>query len=515
MDNNIKILKNYIFYFLVGLLICMVGITDVFADEIIDTSTWINVTGRNWSLTGQEYYSGTQTFNNDVLLNYYNVTGGIYTPPNNYDYITYSYFEHNSSIYNPCQNGKFTSTFKLLFTTPSFVDYVTNVKWNDTNCSITDRNNTSGWLGVTCVSSPSASTYTDIFVEYTTISGTNTSNLYITRNIDVSCSLNTGAIIDNQNQNTQDIINNNNNNTQNIINNNNQNTQEIIDNQNQNSEKEIESQKVCSDYHLHISFEDRNDYSAGYLNSSGDIIRSNNWFYTSNYINITKGYAYNLTGTGLNTGDSSYCLYDNSYNLLNCTSYTHSNKEYNITPTEDGFIRFSFFASYGYYYVDFNGVICQNGNQALNDKLEEQEKTSKGILGKLGELISRLFSNDDADVSGLNNMAGWLPPGPLDSIINLPLNLFQALTSTLSGTCSPVQLTLPFVNKQLTLPCFDAFMSQYLTGFSTIWTFIGVTVSVFILYNYLLTLYKWVDDTLTLRENNLPGYYDDNWGGGA
>lgn len=53
-------------------------------------------------------------------------------------------------------------------------------------------------------------------------------------------------------------------------------------------------------------------------------------------------------------------------------------------------------------------------------------------------------------------MVGWLPPGPVDSIINLPLNLFNALTNVLSGTCQGVTLTLPFVNQTLTLPCFDS-----------------------------------------------------------
>lgn len=58
-------------------------------------------------------------------------------------------------------------------------------------------------------------------------------------------------------------------------------------------------------------------------------------------------------------------------------------------------------------------------------------------------------------------------------------------------------------------------MSQYLTGFSTFWTWLGITMSVFILYRYLLTLYVWIDNTLTMRENNLPGYYDENMWGGA
>ena len=38
---------------------------------------------------------------------------------------------------------------------------------------------------------------------------------------------------------------------------------------------------------------------------------------------------------------------------------------------------------------------------------------------------------------------------------------------------------------------------------------VGLIVSGFILFSYLLKLYKWVDDTLTFRENNHFG----DWGG--
>lgn len=207
---------------------------------------------------------------------------------------------------------------------------------------------------------------------------------------------------------------------------------------------------------------------------------------------------YFTNGTPQGTGDIAY---------LRIMQYEVSNLPGNINDVDNLKIQLEI----GNHATDYEPY----GEQICSNKLDEAEKTRKGILGKLGELISNLFSNDDADISGLNNMVGWLPPGPVDSIINLPLNLFNALTNVLSGTCQGVTLTLPFVNQTLTLPCFDSFMSQYLTGFSTFWTWLGITMSVFILYRYLLTLYVWIDNTLTMRENNLPGYYDENMWGGA
>lgn len=308
-------------------------------------------------------------------------------------------------------------------------------------------------------------------------------------------------VINNATNNTNNIINNNNSNTENIINSQEQNTQDIINNNDENTQKIIDSNKVCSNE----TYDKTSLKISGYLSSSGTIVSSNDWK-ISEYINILQNETYTLSLIGFTSGVASYCLYDDSKNLISCTKYNSLNT-FSISSNVNGYIRYCGRVNTNDN-ISFTGNICMNGQQANN-------KTSKGILGKLGDLFNNLFSTDDADLSGLDNMVGWLPPGPLDSIINLPLTLFNSLTNTLSGSCQPVSLTLPFVNMNLTLPCFNSFMSQYLTGFSTVWTLIGSIVSIFILYNYLLSLYKWVDDTLTLRENNLPGYYDDNWGGGA
>ena len=72
-------IKKYLRYFLVLLPLFFPIL--VKADTVTDTSTWINVTGRKWS-TGSLEYTGSPAFNNDWLLNNYNITGGIYTPPN-------------------------------------------------------------------------------------------------------------------------------------------------------------------------------------------------------------------------------------------------------------------------------------------------------------------------------------------------------------------------------------------------------------------------------------------------
>lgn len=328
-------------------------------------------------------------------------------------------------------------------------------------------------------------------------------------------------VINNATNNTNNIINNNNSNTENIINNNDENTQDIINNNDENTQKIIdENKKNFNDCRDSVNLIDLPTLS---LN------KSTNRTYTFNFPNSLEAGTYSFSYKYSSSNNPIFNLNITNTETSNSVASSQlNNKTYFTFTTTESFNRLYFYitnSSSDNSSVELSNIQLQEGSVATDyeeygkeictNKLDEQNKTSKGILGKLGDLFNNLFSTDDADLSGLDNMVGWLPPGPLDSIINLPLTLFNSLTNTLSGTCTAVSLTLPFVNKNLTLPCFNTFMSQYLTGFSTIWTLIGSIVSIFILYNYLLSLYKWVDDTLTLRENNLPGYYDDNWGGGA
>lgn len=154
------------------------------------------------------------------------------------------------------------------------------------------------------------------------------------------------------------------------------------------------------------------------------------------------------------------------------------------------------------------GQICTNRIDDTNKKLDEANETSKGIFGKIKDLFNWFTNDDDVDTSGLNNTVGWLPPGPVDSILNLPLTMLSGLNTALSKSCTPLDLTIPFVNKPFQMPCIST-LYQQIDGFNTLWNWIGTIVSVLMLYTYLLKLYKWVDDTLTFRENN----HMDNWGG--
>ena len=156
-----------------------------------------------------------------------------------------------------------------------------------------------------------------------------------------------------------------------------------------------------------------------------------------------------------------------------------------------------------------------SGNQITQEKLDNISSSIDNVTDKIGQtnekldvITSTLTDSSNPDLGGLSNSSTWLPQGPVDSIIMLPLNFINTLVSKIGSTCSPVNLPIPFVdNKYLTLPCISTIFAQ-IDNFSILYDLIGVIGSVYLLYNYLLKFYKWIDDTLSFRENNWQ-----DWGG--
>ena len=146
--------------------------------------------------------------------------------------------------------------------------------------------------------------------------------------------------------------------------------------------------------------------------------------------------------------------------------------------------------------VDQTTIINQNGQIIDNTNSTNQ---------KLDDLNKNLTDESSPNLNGLENSAGWLKPGPVDSILNLPLSLLNNLTSNLSKTCTPVDLPLPYVNKSLQLPCINSIYNQ-INGLNVFINSIAVIASAFIIYEYLRKLYIRIDKILNFDTSN-------DWGG--
>ena len=153
------------------------------------------------------------------------------------------------------------------------------------------------------------------------------------------------------------------------------------------------------------------------------------------------------------------------------------------------------------------GVTSNDINNIINNQTQNTQNIIDNQTQNTQDIINSITDTTVPELGSLADAAGWLPPGPVDSVLNLPLSFLNNLSDNLGGSCQPVTLTLPYVNKNIELPCVSTLYDKIgLTPFLN-WT--SPIVCCFILFGYLINLYKWVDDTLTLRENT----YIDNWGG--
>lgn len=143
------------------------------------------------------------------------------------------------------------------------------------------------------------------------------------------------------------------------------------------------------------------------------------------------------------------------------------------------------------------------GQQQTNEKLDEVNQN----LGEINDFLQDT-TPPSVDSSELSNSAGWLPPGPLDSVLNLPVQFIQGIVNIFTNTqsCQPLSMHLNLFNKDINIPC----MSEYfgLANFDVIWNTVGAIISAMLIFSTLKWLYGYVNDTLSFRENN-----SGIWGG--
>lgn len=99
--------------------------------------------------------------------------------------------------------------------------------------------------------------------------------------------------------------------------------------------------------------------------------------------------------------------------------------------------------------------VCSNRIDDTNKKLDEMNDTLNnddvnGANGKGAEFFNNFENNDYG----------------LSDIITIPLNLIKSCTTT---NCQVLTLTIPFVNKTLTLPCMTEIYREYFGSFLTVY----------------------------------------------
>ena len=106
--------------------------------------------------------------------------------------------------------------------------------------------------------------------------------------------------------------------------------------------------------------------------------------------------------------------------------------------------------------------------QEIAGMQEKQQQTNQ----KLDTLNDNITNSDS---SGATSSASGFFDGfttdtfGLTSIITAPLNLIKSITS---ATCTPLTLSMPFVEQNITIPCMTQIYSNYFGSFLTIYQLI-------------------------------------------
>ena len=225
-------------------------------------------------------------------------------------------------------------------------------------------------------------------------------------------------------------------------------------------------------------------YSSSYATDTSEItnIQINNTNYSCSYKNsvYTGGKVVIITLLAYSSGANSIVIYQNDYASIQLIDFVVDSSVY-VNP-----MNYS-----SQTLINQNSQIINQNNTIINN--------SNATNDKLDDLNQNLTDETSPNLNGLNNSAGWLKPGPVDSILNLPLSLLNNLTFNLNKSCSAIDLPLPFVHQNLQLPCLK-YVFNNINGLNVFLNSIGVIASAFIIYEYLRKLYLRIDKILNFDD---------------
>lgn len=266
-------------------------------------------------------------------------------------------------------------------------------------------------------------------------------------------------------------INNDNQNTQNIINNDNTNTQDIINNQNSNTEKEIDSNKVCNTIHLDKSYVEFNNQA---IQSNG-VVTNNDSYIITRYIELSENATIKVTQT--HTTSFTSCFYREDKTRISC--YQANNLivgQFLTIPSSAKYFRASINKVLDRPLFDI--FTCQNGNQALNDSINNQTESINNINNTINDdSVDNSTGNDFFNNFESNNHG-------LSGLITIPFRLLDSLTT---ATCSPLSFQLPFVHDVVVLPCMRPIYENYFGVFFSLYQLITTGL---ICYAVMINLYS-------------------------
>lgn len=135
---------------------------------------------------------------------------------------------------------------------------------------------------------------------------------------------------------------------------------------------------------------------------------------------------------------------------------------------------------------DINTAISNSGLATANSVSQVQQSITQ-VQQELGS-IDDTINNDNVDgansqVDNLLNNSNFSDSSGIQSIINAPLNFINGLTNT----CSPINLTIPYIDKPVQIPCIKQELNNHIPLVVPV---LSTAINGFIIYRILLDLVR-------------------------
>lgn len=125
--------------------------------------------------------------------------------------------------------------------------------------------------------------------------------------------------------------------------------------------------------------------------------------------------------------------------------------------------------------------IMSNQNTNTDKVVNAQNGTTNAINGLNNSINNDDTSGSENALTSIINDNAFQDNTGINSIITLPVNMI----SSLSNTCQPITINIPFINSNVQLPCFRAVITQHMPIVANL---IGIVVNGFILYRILIDI---------------------------
>lgn len=467
-----KILLTFSFYLFVGLLICFIGLSNVFAATYyVDYSysqkyfdnNGSSVTGvtTTWNQSLESYVSGNITTSANSYGAGLSITSPIPILENHTYTLSFSFVERNNIALSSKNYIGISSTLQGAANNYANSEFdnelITSSVSNNSilNFAFTSRRN---------------GQY--IFIPWTTL--TNTSQTYVVTEIIMEDLGSEGVSINDINSSLT--------NQTNILN-------TSINNMGEDIKDSIKDE--FNDCHYSVNLFNINTITEGkfYWSSNNTIVNNSSWV-MSDYIKVEPNIQYTYSWKRLdNYNEVNYSYYDSNKNLLGGVGTFRNNSPFVFTtPSDSYYIRIGYRITDDYNITNiqlekgsiattfepYGEEICKNKIDETNDKLDETNN-------QLGDLNNNI-TDDNIDNDNVSNAFSEFESfvddnATISSLITLPVTLFTAILNGLQNSCSPFNLGSLY-GENLILPCID--ISSYLGN--TLWTMIDIIISGFAIY---------------------------------